>query len=185
MIELARILRVVVSAFEESQLGYVVVGSVAAAAWGVARTTRDIDVVVVVDVERIEAVLDALAGAGLYVPTERAREAAGTSGSFNVLDPEHGGKVDIFVVHADDEFTASRLRRSVRADVFGIPCSVASAEDVILAKLRWRSTSRSEVQWRDCIEMVATNDVDRGYLRAWARRLDVADDLEALLRSTT
>ena len=55
MIDLARILRTVVATLEHSDVGYVVVGSTAAAAWGVARTTRDIDMVVVLDAERLEA----------------------------------------------------------------------------------------------------------------------------------
>ncbi len=44
MIDLARILRTVVDTLEQTQIGYVVVGSTAAAAWGVARATRDIDI---------------------------------------------------------------------------------------------------------------------------------------------
>ncbi len=62
-----------------------------------------------------------------------------------------------------------------------MPVWIATAEDVILAKLRWRLESRSEVHWRDCVEIVATQPVDRSYLRGWAERLGVADDLAELL----
>jgi hypothetical protein len=68
--------------------------------------------------------------------------------------------------------------------VFDVPCWVASAEDVVLAELRWRMTSRSEVQWRDCIETASTNDLDITYLRHWAHELGVTDDLRALLDTT-
>lgn len=81
----------------------------------------------------------------------------------------------------DDAFTTSRLGRRIRADVFDVPCWVATAEDVILAKLPWRQVSSSEVQWRDRVEIASTNDLDVTYLRHWARRLDVTDDLEDLL----
>lgn len=53
---------------------------------------------------------------------------------------------------------------------------------IVLAKLRWRRTSRSEVQWRDCIEIAATNDLDTTYLRRWADVLGITDDVEDLLR---
>jgi hypothetical protein len=45
-------------------------------------------------------------------------------------------------------------------------------------------TSRSEVQWRDCIETASTNDLDITYLRHWAHELGVTDDLRALLDTT-
>jgi len=181
VIDLARILRTVAATLEQSHISYVVVGSTAAAAWGVARTTRDIDIVVVLDPDQLDTVLDALLTANLYVPVDQAREAAVSGGSFNVLDPEHGGKIDLFVTGRDDAFTSSRLGRRIRAGVFDVPCWVASAEDVVLAKLRWRLTSRSEVQWRDCIEIASTNDLDISYLRDWGQRLGITDDLEDLL----
>ena len=184
MIQLARVLRSVVVILEQRDIGYVVVGSTGAATWGVPRATRDVDLVVVLGAGQLDVVLDDLQRANLYVPVDRAREAASTGGSFNVLDPEHGGKVDLFVNGPDDAFTASRLQRRIRADVFDVPCWVASAEDIILAKLRWRIDSRSEVQWRDCVEIAATNDLDIAYLRDWAPKLGVAEDLEALLTST-
>jgi tRNA nucleotidyltransferase (CCA-adding enzyme) len=55
LIDLARILRTVVATLEGSEIDYVVVGSTAAAAWGVARSTRDIDIVVVVDADQLQA----------------------------------------------------------------------------------------------------------------------------------
>lgn len=181
MIELARILRSVVDALEQTEVGYVIVGSTAAAAWGVARATRDIDIVVTASADQLEMVLEALHAAKLYVPVEQAYEVVNTGGSFNVLDPEHGGKIDLFLTRPDDAFTASRLTRRIRAEVFDVPCWVASAEDVVLAKLRWRLESRSEVQWRDCVEIAAANPLDTAYLRRWAGNLGVTEDLEDLL----
>lgn len=102
-----------------------------------------------------------------------------------MLDPAHRGKVDLFVMGPDDEFTDSRLARRLRADVLAVPCWVASAEDIVLAELRWRQSSRSEVQWRDCVEMCAADDLDTEYLRHWAHRLGVTDDLEDLLATTS
>lgn len=181
MIDLAQTLRTVVAALERSGIDYVLVGSTAAAAWGVARATRDVDIVVVAEADRLDGLLVALQESGLYVPFDEARNAAGTGSSFNVLDPARGGKVDVFVVGPGDEFTRSRLDRRIRVDVFDVAVWVASPEDVIVAKLRWRRTSRSEVQWRDCVEIAATNDLDVVYLRRWAEQFDVADDLDDLL----
>lgn len=182
MIDLVAALRAVVDAFERSDARYLLVGSVAASLWGVARTTRDVDVVAILRPEDIDSLAPLLADDGFYVPLETARAAVPGGGGFNVLHTPTGGKVDVFVAHPSDEFTIERLQRRVRAEVLGIQTWVATPEDVILAKLRWRLTSRSEVQWRDCVELVAINELDRDYLDRWAVELGVAADLTDLLR---
>jgi hypothetical protein len=167
---------------DEVDVPYAVVGSTAAAAWGVVRMTRDVDLVVMASPVRGEAVVHALVDEpDLYVPAGEADAAVRSGGSFNVLHPSTGGKVDVFVHGTDDAFTRSRLARRVRAEVFGVPCWVATPEDVVLAKLRWRLTSRSEQQWRDCVEIAATHPLDRTYMERWAGDLGVEDDLAELL----
>lgn len=53
--------------------------------------------------------------------------------------------------------------------------------DIVLAKLRWRLESRSEIQWRDCVEIAAVNDLDISCMHRWAAELGVQDDLAELL----
>jgi len=65
--------------------------------------------------------------------------------------------------------------------VLGVTAWIATPEDVVLAKLRWRLDSRSEVQWRDCVGIAATQDLDKEYLWSWADQLGVAADLAELL----
>ena len=94
MIDLVVALRAVTVAFDEAGLDYLVVGSGAAAAWGAARSTRDIDIAVVMDLAAFEVMLDHLSGDDFYVPELQAREAARSSGSFSVLHLATGGKID-------------------------------------------------------------------------------------------
>ncbi len=138
MIDLAAGFIAVTAALDQVGVRYVVVGSMAAARWGVARTTRDIDLVLVVDADVTDLVLAALDRVDVYVPTAEARSALSDGGSFNVLHAASGSKVDLFVVAPDDEFERTRLDRRVRVDVLGRASWVATAEDVLLSKLRWR-----------------------------------------------
>ncbi len=182
MIDLARVLRIVVETLEASASNYLVVGSTAAATWGVVRTTRGVDVVVAVSTSEVAALAQQLVAANVYVPDSvLAGDESNAITSFNVLDSETGGKVDVFVATDGDAFTASRIDRRIRAEVFGVPCWIATAEDVLLAKLHWRRDSRSEVQWRDCVEIAAINDLDMDYLRRWSNELEIVDDLEQLI----
>lgn len=181
MIDLATAFRLVVGSLESVGAEYVVVGSTAAAAWGVARATRDVDLVALIEPESAQALFGRSYRDDLYVHFDDALAAIQDSGTFNVLDPGTGGKVDVFISRSDDAFTRSRLDRRVSAEVLGVRTFIASPEDVVLAKLRWRFESRSEVQWRDCVEIVATQSLDRDYLWSWVNVLGVTDDLGDLL----
>jgi hypothetical protein len=181
VIDLVAGFAVVTGALDRADVRYVVVGSMAAARWGVARTTRDIDLVLVLDPLVVDDVLALLDRDDVYVPVADAREALAYGGSFNVLHTTTGGKIDLFVVAPNDEFERSRLERRERADVLGLSSWVATAEDVVLAKLKWRLDSRSEVQWRDCVEIAAVQELDEAYLWRWAPVLGVVDDLADLL----
>ena len=95
-------------------------------------------------------------------------------------------KVDIFP--AVDDFHATQLERATKValDFLDDPrvYPVASAEDILLAKLRWYRMGGevSERQWNDLTDIVGTNpDLDLVYLRLWAVRLNVEDLLEKAL----
>ena len=181
MTDLAAAFAIVVEALDVVGADHVVVGSTAAAAWGTARVTRDIDIVVVVPAASADQLLAALDREDIYVPFGEARAALAGGGTFNVLHPSTGGKLDVFVALPSDEFTRSRIERRVESEVLGVRTWIASPEDVVLAKLRRRLESRSEVQWRDCVEIAATQPLDVEYLRTWALRLGIEADLDDLL----
>jgi hypothetical protein len=65
---------------------------------------------------------------------------------------------------------------------------VASAEDVLLAKLEWyrRGGEVSERQWTDVVGIVRVGSgaLDVDYLRLWAVPLGVKDLLERVLGQT-
>jgi len=184
LIDLTFAFRRVVEALEKISARYVVVGSTAASAWGVARSTRDIDVVAVITRETVDTFLRALGNNEIYVPVDEAKAATIKGGSFNVLHTTTGGKVDVFVCQTSDAFESSRLDRRVKLKVLGIDTWVSTPEDVVLSKLLWRVQTRSEVQWRDCVEVAATQKLDVKYLRIWATELGLSADLEELLEAT-
>jgi hypothetical protein len=149
------------------------------------RATRDVDLVAVIPADAVDALLNSLERDDLYVPSADVRRVVIGGGSFNVLHMASGGKVDVFVVPAGDAFERSRLDRRIASEVFGVSSWIATPEDVVLSKLRWRLESRSELRWRDCVEIAAVQQLDRDYLDRWASELGVADDLAELLDATS
>jgi len=181
MIDLAIALRRVIQALEKAGDQYIIVGSMAAGAWGVIRATRDVDIAAMVSLESLAQLVEDLSADDLYAPILDIRRSVENGGSFNVLHPSSGGKVDVFVCKYDNEFENMRLKRRIRLEVLGVPAWVASPEDVVLAKLKWRESSRSETQWRDCIEIASTQVLDLEHMRQWATHLQLDDDLEDLI----
>ena len=120
VIDLAAAFRAVVAALDAIEAEYVVVGSTAAAGWGVARATRDVDLVAVIPADAVDALLSSLERDDLYVPSADVRRVVAGGGSFNVLHMASGGKVDVFVAPAGDAFERCRLDRRIASEVFGV-----------------------------------------------------------------
>jgi len=95
-------------------------------------------------------------------------------------------KIDIFP--AVDDFHGMQLERASRIALSFLDIEeqypVASAEDIVLAKLRWyRDGGKvSERQWTDIGDLLEANPkIDREYLHSWAMRLGVEDLLNSAL----
>ncbi len=73
----------------------------------------------------------------------------------NVIDFESGWKVD-FIIRKDREFSVTEFGRRRMGELLGFQLFVASAEDVILAKLEWARMSDSERQIRDVAGILRT-----------------------------
>jgi hypothetical protein len=166
---------------------YVLVGSMAAAAWGFPRTTNDADIVAGLQAHHIDPLVAALA-AEFYVDRAAVERAVTHWRSFNAIHLETAFKVDIFVPPAGG-FGRQQLARRTQTRIGPEPdadmLAVATAEDTVLAKLDWyRSAgSSSDRQWQDVVGVIKVQGhaLDYAYLREWAERLGLAALLDRAL----
>jgi hypothetical protein len=179
---LLRIARV----FEEQGIAYVVVGSFASSLRGLYRTTGDVDIVADIKPEQIDLFVAALQN-DFYIDELTVRRAVTGRRSFNAIHFDSVFKVDIFIPSSDD-FTQQQLtRRQLEriAPDLAQAIYVATAEDTILAKLKWYRTGNeiSNTQWTDVMGIIGvqSENLDVNYLRAWADKLNVRDLLEKAL----
>lgn len=177
----------VVRALERMGVRHYVGGSLASSLHGEPRATNLADIVAELrpsDGQRLQQEL----GERFYVDPDEFAAAVANQGSFNLVDEVELAKVDVFCVRAE-EFQAEALNRTVRLELEpGDPFSevrVASAEDTILAKLRWYRLGGevSDRQWRDVqgVVLAQSSRLDLDYLKRWAAHLGVSDLLERLL----
>ncbi|NLY02450.1 MAG: hypothetical protein GXY83_40725 [Rhodopirellula sp.] len=174
----------VAGALERLGIAYFVGGSVASTAHGYPRSTVDADLVADVQFGHVAALVAALE-ADYYIDAEMVREAIADRSCFNVIHLPTMFKVDVFVSKNrafDREVFARKARRAVDPGEPESELFLASAEDIILAKLEWYRLGNevSERQWRDVQGVVKMQwqRLDRAYLAKWAAALEVADLLE-------
>ena len=174
----------VTSAFEELQIRYLIGGSLASSARGVLRATVDVDVLATIQAVQAEAFATALGG-DWYADPEMIRSCIHAGRAFNVIHRPTGQKIDIFP--ASSEFHRSELERAtpVRLDESEAQFPVATAEDILVAKLEWYQAGggMSERQWSDVIGVLKANpNLDLVYVRRCAERLAVGGLLERAVR---
>lgn len=168
----APLLRRLVGLLEAAEIPYMVTGSVASAFHGTPRTTQDLDIVIDPDARTLAAFVEAVDREGLYVDEAAARGALARRSQFNVIEAASGWKADL-VIRKDRPFSREEFRRRTPARVLGVDVSIATAEDMIIAKLEWASRSGSERQVADVagILRVRRGELDLSYVEQWVKVL--------------
>ncbi len=172
------VLSQIAAAFEELKIPYVLVGSFASSMHGMYRATADIDILADVKADQVRPLLAALQSA-FYIDEHAVRDAVAQRRSFNAIHFDSVFKVDVFIPKTDDFARVQLERRQLRRIspdredyVF-----VATAEDTILAKLRWYQAGEevSTNQWNDVVGILGTSrgSLDMPYLHEWAQKLGV------------
>lgn len=175
----------VIDALETLNISYFIGGSFASAIHGVARATRDADLIA--EVRQVHAEpLVRLLQATFYIQAEDIRDALMHRSSFNLVHLDTSFKVDIFVMK-ERPFDRIQFARRIRAPITGASTRAvyfATSEDTILAKLEWYRMGNevSDRQWNDVIGVLKLQAaIDTGYLRQWAPPLGLTDLLERAL----
>ena len=149
---------------------YAITGGIAVVVWGRPRFTADIDIVV----QLIPQKLDALAvellkiDKDVYVDRTMMRRALERKGEFNFIHPASGLKVDFWIMK-DDPFSRGVIKRGVRKRIAGTTIFLSSPEDLILNKLLWYGLIESTRQLEDIGSVIRIQKkLDWKYIRKWA-----------------
>lgn len=169
--------------FEEHEILYYVTGGVAASTHGEPRSTVDLDLIVQLGSNHIDELVRILQACGFYCPEYAVDEVKrGVKRCFQATHQQNISSVDIYLPDGS-AFSESELSRRLWIEE---GFYVASAEDVVLQKLRWRHTSQSEKQWRDVLGILKLQqgDLDYAYMEVWAKQLGIAEDLAQAVQAS-
>jgi hypothetical protein len=177
------VMKRVSAALEGAGIPYMLTGSFASVFYGSPRSTQDIDIVVSATPATLQALLLTMPASEYYLDIEAALDALKRESLFNVIDVKTGWKIDMIIcksrLFSQEEFSRRRAANFEHLSLF-----VASAEDVILAKLEWAKLGHSQRQIEDAAGILAMRreTLDRPYLDKWVCALDLTEQWDEALR---
>ncbi len=170
----------VLSVFQALGIDYYIGGSVASSAYGVARSTLDIDVVANITLSQASEFVKRTAHQ-YYIDLDTVKEAIQRRSSFNMISLQSFIKIDIFILKSS-EYDRTAFSRRKRIDNI----EWCSMEDIILNKLLWFKMGGevSDRQWNDIIGMlqIGWKEVDQEYIKKWSDEIGVKSLLEKVLK---
>jgi hypothetical protein len=152
-------------------------GSHASSLQGEVRATHDIDLVVKLSLENVDALFDSLNVDRFYLNKSAMIKAIETKRMFNIIEVKSGEKVDFWML-TDNPFDESRFSRRQKFDIGELVVDVSSPEDTILMKLHWcQQSGGSEKQLHDVMRVyeLQADLLDMEYIHKWVAELGVGD----------
>lgn len=168
----------VLAALDAAAVPYMIVGSLASNFHGIPRATRDADFVVRLTHDHLERLEHHLA------PSLRLDRQSGFEGVTGTVRHLISRPDSVFVCElfqlSDDPHDGERFARRRAARVLGQEAFVATAEDMIITKLRWAKEAGRSKDRNDVRNMLAVrgDELDWAYLQRWCG----AHGTEALLQ---
>ena len=172
----------VTGALERAGIAHMLTGSFASSYYGVPRTTQDIDFVIAPTTDQLRSLL--LPATEYYFDLNAALDAQRREGLFNIIDLATGWKID-FIIRKSRPFSLEEFGRRLVVEFEGMHLSVATAEDVLIAKLEWAKRGGSQRQLEDAagILRIRSGNLDRKYIENWVRELKLEKPWEAVRRA--
>jgi len=173
----------VIKVFEKLGIAYHIGGSLASSAFGIARSTLDVDIIAEIKPEQAFDIYENLREE-FYVDSEMILSAIQKQSSFNLIHLETLFKVDIFPLknHPFDQQAFQRRLRKALSEDTSQQLFFATPEDIVLHKVVWfkEGVGVSDRQWNDVqgVLKVQGDQLDMAYLNYWAKELGISELLE-------
>jgi hypothetical protein len=158
----------VLDALEAAGIPYMIVGSLASNFHGIPRSTRDVDFVIELVPGGLQRLGDALP---VDLKLQRQGSFEGVTGTMRyVIDLANSPFVCELFVRSDDAHDQERFKRRLHVRLLDRVAFVASAEDMIVTKLRWADEAHRPKDREDIRNILAVRgaELDWAYLRRWS-----------------
>jgi predicted nucleotidyltransferase len=127
------LLAAIAQALQEKKLPYMVIGGQAVLLYGEPRLTKDIDITLGVDVDRVELIREVVQGVGLKPYSKAINEFVQQTRVFPAADEQSGLRVDF--IFSFTPYERQAIERGTKILFGTINVNFAAIEDVIIHKL--------------------------------------------------
>ncbi len=165
------------SLLDAAGVPYMLTGSFASGFHGAPRATQDIDIVISPTLGSLNRLLRLLPDDKYYVSRDAALDAYSRESLFNVVDFASGWKIDLICRKAR-AFSVTEFERRSLHILGGLGVFVASAEDVVLAKLEWAKLAHSGRQIEDAASVlrIQGTKLNTSYINQWVAQLGLDEE---------
>ena len=174
----SEVFRRITGVLDTLEIPYMLTGSFASAHYGSPRSTQDIDIVIETNPSQVRLLIETLTTTGgYYAELDAALEAHRRESLFNVIDSRAGWKID-FIFRKSRAFSREEFARRQRTIFQDVSIFVATAEDIMVAKLEWAKLGSSQRQLEDvaAILRLRSGQLDIPYLEKWISQLGLDDE---------
>jgi hypothetical protein len=172
-----------ISALNQVAIPYMVVGSFSSNIHGIERNTKDADLVLQLDAKSINPLVVAL-GPDFSFDPQLSFETVTMTYRYIVSHRDPHFKIELFLL-SDDAHDMERFKRRLTGIIAGQKVQVASAEDVVITKLRWSKQGRRAKDVDDVRGVLGVQQgrLDMPYIRHWCDHHGTRQLLEQTLGS--
>lgn len=170
------VLRTAEDVLRTTGVDHVFVGGVTVLAFGMPRTTTDVDVVAAIEPAKVPKIVEAFRRAGFAVSVQDLHDALVEGGHVTVHDTRSVYRIDLVPARTAAHRQALRTKRQVAWRGRRLP--FAAPEHTIVMKLRWGS--EQDLEDALAIYLRQKHRLDLRALRSFARRNRVARALRQL-----
>lgn len=165
------LLQRVSNALQNADIPFMLVGGMALNIYAIPRMTRDFDIVLALEKNRITDFLNIFEG-NFYIYEPTVVEEVERKGMFNVIDLETHFRIGFILLKNDAYSEVSFQRKQLNTDL-GFDIYVASLEDLVISKIQWIQDYQSEKQMNDIRLLASLDNLDKTYLMSWIEKLQL------------
>ena len=164
--------RVFIHALESVGVDYMVAGSLSSNAYGIPRSTKDADVVLVLQPGQLDAVMN-IVGRDFILDPQASFEAVTGTYRHIIQVASIAFKIELFLL-SRDEHDQKRFQRKERVSSAQVGCDLwlPTPEDVVVMKLRWAKGAARSKDTDDVRNIIAVQGeaLDWPYIHQWCEK---------------
>ncbi len=164
----------------QTEISYMITGSIASIMYGEPRLTHDIDIVIAIASDEIPKLMNAFPLEKYYCPPEEILQIESRRthrGHFNIIHHESGCKADFYFLGAE-AYQFDAMRRRVKKEFLNEELWIAPPEYVILWKLLFYREGESIKHLGDIRSMLAVSShkIDHQLLHEYVERFSLSKE---------